>query len=173
LKVPRRIIEHWWLGIAVSWLVCEEGFGGMVARCCEVLYSTLRRVPGRNGDEGVILVSREVGYPCRILGNIVSLLLPASGCVDIGYVEYAIWVLVAVDAFGRQGLDVVEDAILERDGFVEGIELVIVVVDAKRIREVDGKDTNPLGSCVTVSVWSACWCQWAAKSCDVHMLGAH
>lgn len=143
----------------------------MVARCGEVFDGTLRRVPGCDGDECVILVGREIGYPCRILEDVVCLLLLAARCVDIGYVEYAVGVLVAVDAFGGQGLDVVEDAVLERDGIVECNELVVVVVDAKRVREVDGKDTNPLGSCATVSVRSASWCQRAAKWCDVHMVG--
>lgn len=85
----------------------------MVARCREVLNRTLRRVPGRNGDESVVLVGRKIRYPCRVLGDVVSLLFLASGCVDIGYVEYAVGVLVVVDAFGGQGLDVVENAILE------------------------------------------------------------
>lgn len=167
LKVPRRIIQHWWLGVTVSGLVCEEGFGGMVARGGKVLNRTLRGVPGRNGDEGVVLVGRKIRYPCRILGHMKSFLLLASGCGDIGYVEYTVGVLVAVDAFGGQGLDVVEDAILERDGIVERDELVVIVVDLQGIWEVDGKDANPLGSCGTVSTV----CQWAANVSDVHMFG--
>lgn len=72
----------------------------MVARCGEVFDGTLRRVPGCDGDECVILVGREISYPCRILEDVVCLLLLAARCVDIGYVEYAVGVLVAVDAFG-------------------------------------------------------------------------
>jgi hypothetical protein len=85
----------------------------MAACCGEVLDGTLGRVPGRDGDECVILVGGEIGYPGRVLGNVIALLLSAAGCVDIGHVEYAVGVLAVVDAFGGQGLDVVEDAILE------------------------------------------------------------
>lgn len=145
----------------------------MVTRGGEVLRRALRREPGRNGDEGVVLVGGKICYPRRILGHVESFLFSAAICADIGYVENAVGVLVAVDALGGQGLDVVEDAILERDGVVEGDELVVIVVDHQRIREVDGKDANPLGSCRTVSmvpeangrqtcVTYTCWseCEW-------------
>lgn len=140
----------------------------MVARGGEVLRRTLRREPGRNGDEGVVLVGGQIRYPRRILGHVESFLFPTAVCTDIGDVENAVGVLVAVDALGGQGLDVVEDAILERDGVVEGDELVVIVVDHERIREVDGKNANPLGSCWRVSVIARG--ERAASLCDVHML---
>ena len=82
--------------------------------------------------------------------------------MEIGDVEDAVGILVGIDAFGGQGLDVVEDAVLERDGVVEGDELVVVVVDDVWVREVNGKDTDALGSCVRRSV-SVCGC---GCSCD-------
>lgn len=43
--------------------------------------------------------------------------IPTSIGEEVGYVEYAVWV-VAVSAFGREGLDVAEDSVLERVGCV-------------------------------------------------------
>jgi len=95
--------------------------------------------------------------------------------LEIGDVEDAVGILVGINALGRQRLDVVEDAILERDGVVEGDELVVVVVDDTGVRKINGKDTDALGSyvgpsacgcdatamggraCVTYTCWSAHW----------------
>jgi hypothetical protein len=58
-----------------------------------------------------------------------------------------VWIGPAIDAFGGEGLDVARDAVLEGNAVVEGIELVnVVMIDGERIGEVDGEDTNALGS---------------------------
>jgi hypothetical protein len=101
----------------------------------------------------------------------ISFLILAPRCEEIGYEEYAVWILVVVDALGGQGLDVAEDAILERVGRIQSFELVVVVVDGSRVRKVNGEDTDPLSGCVgqDVSISSgACAANW----CDVHMLRA-
>ena len=72
----------------------------------------------------------------------------ALGRREVGYVENAIGVLVRVDALGGQRLDVAEDAVAEAEGFVERLELVVVVVDEARIGKVDGEDADALGGCV-------------------------
>ena len=78
----------------------------------------------------------------------LQLLLLAPVGVQIGYVENAVRIGAGIDAFCGKRLDVAQDAVLERDGVVERVELVVVVVYRIRVREVDGKDSNPLGSCV-------------------------
>lgn len=98
------------------------------------------------------------------------LFVPTLIGIQVGHIEDAIWIASGVDALGREGLDVVADAVLERYALVEGIEVVVLIVDGVRIREVDSVNTNSLGSCmrkaistgpalaasyVTYSCWSA------------------
>lgn len=62
-------------------------------------------------------------------------------------VEDTIGVIAVVYALGRQCLDSVGYAELERCGTIECDELVIVVVDRIWIGKQDGEDTNLLGRC--------------------------
>jgi hypothetical protein len=79
-------------------------------------------------------------------------LILTARCEDIGYVEYAVGILVLVDALGGQRLDVAQDAVLECEGLVERRELVVGVVNLRRVREVNGENTNALGGCVGQNV---------------------
>jgi hypothetical protein len=169
LEVPRGIVQHRRLCVAVSRLVCEEGLCRQLSGGGEVLDGALCGEPGRDGDERIVLVRRQIRYPCRVGRYMISFLRLAPGCEEIGHVEYAVWVLVVVDALGGQGLDVAEDAVLERDRLVQRLELVVVIVDRSRVGKVNGEDTDALSSCkTTVSISSG---QWAKLVCDVHMLG--
>lgn len=119
-----------------------------MARLCKVLEGALRREPGGDSDEGIRLVARQVGYAGGVGGDMARLVGLALGRREVGYVENAIGVLVRVDALGGQRLDVAEDAVAEAEGFVERLELVVVVVDEARIGKVDGEDADALGGCV-------------------------
>jgi hypothetical protein len=148
LEVPRGVVQHRRLRVAVSRLVCEEGLCRQLSGGSEVLDGALCGEPGRDGDERIVLVRRQMRYPCRVGRYMISFLLLAPGREEIGHVEYAVWVLVVVDALGGQGLDVAEDAVLERDRLVQRLELVVVIVDGSRVWKVNGEDTNTLGGCV-------------------------
>ena len=91
----------------------------------------------------------------------VSFLVLAARREDIGYVEYAVGILVLVNALGGQRLDVAQDAVLEGEGLVERRKLVVVVIDLRRVWEVDGEDTNALSGCVGQKLASHL-VQWAA-----------
>ena len=63
------------------------------------------------------------------------------------------------------------DAVGKRDGVVEGVELVVVEVGCNsRVGEVNGEDTDAIGSCATTG--QSAGCEWSGKSGDVLILGA-
>ena len=67
---------------------------------------------------------------------------------DVREVENAVGVRARVDALGGEGLDVGHAAVLKGDGLVEGVELVVYVVNLGRVGELDGEDADATGSCV-------------------------
>lgn len=67
---------------------------------------------------------------------------------DFRDVEDAVRVRARVDALRREGLDVRHAAVLEGDCLVQGVELVVNVVDLGGIGKLDGEDANATGSCV-------------------------
>jgi hypothetical protein len=67
---------------------------------------------------------------------------------QVGYVEDAERIR-AVDALGGEGLKVAADAVREGEAVIDGIEILILVVDGRRVRKVNGIDADALGSCAT------------------------
>jgi hypothetical protein len=129
-------------------LVHKDALCGSLSRSREVLGHALRRVPGRHCDQRIVLAGREIGEACRIGWHVVFLCILAVIGLQVRYVQDAVRIGV-VGALGGEGLDVVVDAVGEGDAGIERVELVVVVVDSVRVGEVDGEDTDPLGSCAT------------------------
>ena len=73
LEVPCSIVEHGGLCIAIAGQVGNEGLGRVLAGLGEVLNGALGRVPGRNGDEGVVLVIWQVLYARGVCRNVLGL----------------------------------------------------------------------------------------------------
>jgi hypothetical protein len=67
---------------------------------------------------------------------------------EVGDVEDAVGVGASVDALCGEGLNVGDASVLEGDGVIERVELVVVVVDCIGVGEVDGEDADGTGSCV-------------------------
>ena len=155
------------MAVAVARQVSDEGLGGVLARIGKVLDCALGRVPGRYRDEGIVLVMGEVLLTRHVCRDILRLLVLAGGRVDIGDIEDAKGILVGVDALSRQRLDVVVDIVAEAERVIDGLELVVVVVDEAGVGEVDGEDADTLSSCGRGSVYGM---QGGATMCDVLML---
>ena len=76
----------------------------------------------------------------------VTLVAYAVGGAQSRDIEDAVGIRARVDALCGEGLDIVEAAVLEGNGVVEGDELVVDVVDGGGVWEVDGEDADALGS---------------------------
>lgn len=91
----------------------------------------------------------EIGEAGGICRDMVLFRLPAVVGLQVGDVEDAMDLARVAGALCGEGLDVVGDAILERDGGRERVELRVFIVDDGGVGEVDGEDADALGSCAT------------------------